>query len=357
DLYKGPIFAWRPGWDAPRQISLGKAATTCAAHATAEVFVCVENVGPGAMIDFDLTGGTLSSGATQISHIIPFRPGTLTSQWRSAFSPDGQYLAFSTGGPSINLDRETLFYVRLDAPAALTTLRAGATRWSLSADGTKLFFLDRYNYDSGGAPSGTLTMIDFPTGANETTLAPDVGSFQVLSDGAVDRGLGFLDGVVKGEGTYKVMKDRARPDDVLTVATEVLGVLALSPDRRFLYCVKGAAKLGTLVKADGSRSECALTSSPSDQFGAPFTPNGALIFCADQPDPIAGVGRGWVASTEGCTGGKLFAGGIDYWFFNGSAGMVYSDDGARDRASLKALSFPGGNSLGPPTRLQEQVGR
>jgi hypothetical protein len=363
DQYSGPIFGWRPNWDAPRQLSLGKTAYSCSAHITAESFVCIENLTTQQPLQFDLTGGNSSTGPKPIKHIVPFRAGNQSSQWRAALTRDGSMLAFSTGGLTV-AERETLYTVRFDVPGVVTTLKVGASRWAISADGTKVYFLANYNYDTMGAPAGTLTMMDFPSGANEKVLAPGVGALQVLAEGDVDKGVGFFDNVIAGKATYKIMSDRNVPSQVITVVTNIGGVLALTRDLRLLYFYKdfnmdnGSTTDGYVVKTDGSQTTCALsTNLNSDQFGASFTRNGAMIFWADNIDQINGVGEGWVANPDGCTGARKFADGIDFWFFRGNDGMVYSDQGMLDYSTLEVATFPGGNSISAPTVVQTQVNR
>ena len=363
NTYSGPIFAWRPGWDAPRKISYSNAAYSCSAHFTAESFVCIENLTATMPLQFDLTGGTPTVGAQLIKHVVPFRAGSQSSQWRAALSRDGQSLAFSTGGLTI-AERETFYVTRFDAPQNVTMVKAGVSRWSLSADGTKVYYLANYNYDTMGAPSGTLTVMDFPSGANERTLAPMVGAVQVLADGAVDKGIAFFDAVIAGKANYKIMKDPTMPTQVTTVITNIGGVVALSRDLRFLVYYRdfnmdnGSTTDSYVVKTDGSMTTCTLTTTlDADQFGAPFTPNGSMVFWVDNVDQIDGVGEAWVANPDGCTGRRKYADRMDFWFLRGNDGMVFSDQGQLDYSTLEAMPFPGGNSLGTATALQPQVNR
>jgi hypothetical protein len=272
-------------------------------------------------------------------------------------------VAFSTGGLTA-MDRETFYTAKFDAPDVVTMVKPGVSRWSISADGTKVYYLAGYNYDTMGAPAGTMTMMDFPSGLNEKTLAPAVGAIQVLADGEVDKGIGFFDSVIAGKATYKIMKDRNVPTTTTTVITNIAGVLALTRDLKYLYFYKefdmdnGSTTDGYIVKTDGLTPPCTLTSTlESDQFGAPFTRNGNLVFWADNIDQIDGVGEGWVATPEGCAGRKKFSDKMDFWFLHGDDGMVYSDEGVLDYSALKFMTFPGGTSVGSPTVVQTQVSR
>jgi hypothetical protein len=367
DQYAGPIFAWRPGWDAPKQISLGKTAYSCSGHGSAEVFVCIENLSSTDPLVFDLTGGQLATGPKLIKHIVPFRAGTQTSQWRAALSRDGQFLAFSTGGLTL-AERETLFVTNLstaDQPTMVGT--PGISRWSISGDSKHYYYLRNYNYDSAGAPSGTMTMADFPTGANEVTLAPAVGAVVPLSDGDVDKGVAFFDNVLASKATFKYMAD-PKTKATVTVVNNIGGTLGVTRDLKLLYYYKdvnpdnGTTTDGYIAKMDGTdvgTGGCALTTQTnSDQFGAPFTKNGSIVMWADNIDPVDGVGEGWWANPAGCTEKHKFADKIDFWFLKDSDGMVYSDQGLADFATLKFATFPGGTSVTfPGTVIQDHVNR
>jgi hypothetical protein len=365
DQYTGPIFAWRPGMEAPKQISLTKTAYSCSAHFTAESYVCIENLSTMDPLVFDLTAGKLSTTAKMVKHIVPFRAGTQTSQWRAALNRSGDTLIFSTGGlTTTSADRETIYLSKFDAPDVVTTLRAGASRWTLSADGTKIYFLANYNYDPM-APAGALTMADYPSGANEKTLVPAVAALQVLADGEVDKGIGFFDTIVNGKATYKIMKDRNVPAMVTTVVTNIGGIIALTRDLKYLYYYKdfnqdnGSTTDGHIALTDGSMTSCPLTMSlDSDQFGSPFNRSGTQVFWTDNVDQIDGVGEGWVGSTAGCANKHKYSDKMDFWFIKGDDGMVYSDEGVADYSALKYALFNGGTTLvGEPHAIQKQVNR
>jgi hypothetical protein len=359
DQYSGPIFAWRPGMDAPRQISLTKTAYSCSGHSTADSYVCIENLSTSEPLVFDLTGGKLSTTPKMIKHIVPFRAGTQTSQWRAALNRAGDTLLFSTGGLTVS-DRETIYVSRFDAPDVVTTLRVGASRWTLSADGTKVYFLANYNYDPT-APAGTLMMADFPGGANEKTLAPAVAALQVLADGEVDKGLGFFDNILVGKATFKIMRDRNVPAAVTTVVTNIGGTIALTRDLKYLYYYKdfnqdnGATTDGYIAKTDGTMTSCTLTATlDSDQFGSPFSEDGSRVFWTDNIDQIDGVGEGWTASTEGCTLRRKYSDKMDFWFVRHNDGLVFSDEGTADHSALKVAPYA---TLATPTVIQRQVYR
>jgi hypothetical protein len=372
--YKGPIFAWRPGWTAAKQISTN-AGFNCSASPTSEVYICVENLSPD-MVDpfqFDLTAGKLSAPGpmitpTVVGRITPQRAGTTSSQWRVSITRAGDYVVWSTGGTT-TADTETLYALKYDdlgtAAAKTVKVLSGVSRWSLSADNTKVFFFRNYNYPAAGVdPAGNLAMADFPSGMNEVALAPTVAAFQVLVTGTgTDGGIGFFDTVKSGTATYKIIKDRAKPTEITTVVSAIPGILALSRDLKYLYYYKqfdpdNGTTDGYIAKTDGTGSSCTLTTSTaSDQYGTAFTPNGQQVFWVDNIDFAEGVGEAWVANPEGCTGKKKWADQMDFWFLHGDEGMVFSDSAGGEISKLKYVNFPNGNSIGNPTLIQDQIAR
>jgi hypothetical protein len=370
--YKGKIFAWRPGMAASKQIS-GNQAFNCSAHFLAEVFVCVENLSDPAVdpFTFDLTAGKLSDAApTVVDHIVPQRPGTQSSQWRVAISRDGSTLAWSTGGTTV-AQTETLWTVKYDDLAAVGTKKtmlgmAGVSRWQISGDGTKVYYLRGYNYPAAGTdPSGNLYVADFPAGTNEVQLVPNVAAFSALSAATnVDSGVGFFDGVKAGTANYRILRDRTKPADITTVVQNVPGILGLSRDLRFLFYNKQEDQDtgltdGYVVKTDGT-GNCTISSNVSilgNVFGAAFSPNSSMVMWVDNVDLNDGVADGYVANPDGCVGKKKWADRADFWFFHGNDGMVFTDTAGAEASELKYVTFTGGTTIGQPVSIQKQIAR
>jgi hypothetical protein len=354
--YRGPIFAWRAGWPAGRQISLTGQAYTCSAHPSAEVAVCMENLttDPGEPIQFDLTAGSLA-GTKQVMRITPTRPGTQMSQWRVAFSRAGDWLAWSTGGLT-PAEPETIYAARVadvGMPEKVITVARAATRWAISADDKKIFFLRDYDFSMPGSPRGTLVAADFPAGGNEATLATGVAAFAVLTAGGVDRGIGFYINAQSGRADFKILPDVSKPGNVVPVLSGVAGLIDLSPD---LAHVMYAAASGTeirIARTDGSGASCSLASAPPVTFiGPTFSPSSTLVFWSDSTDLHTSAATGFVASVD-CSNKRQFANQTDSWFFAGQNALVFSDDATGTFGTL--LTAPISDTLGPPTVLQHQV--
>jgi hypothetical protein len=366
-LYRGRIYAWRPGWSEARQISSAQG-VTCSGHLRSDVAVCIENITAEAVMptQFDLSAGRIgASPLPMVARITPSRQNQ-ASQWRSGFSANGDFFAYSTGGKTVQ-ERETLSVMRSDDTAFLdrrTVVGSGLSRWQIARDGQRWYFLRNYNYSTEGDPAGTLVQADFPSGANETVVGSRVGAFLLLSDGTdADRGIGIYDTVTLGVGTFRILRDAGNPGTAVTIASKVASAV-LSPDLRFTYfstVFDDSTGHGDawIARTDGT-GRCALTTSPTtDSYGSPFLAHSGLVFWADRVDPDTGVGEGWRANPDGCTDKQKFADRVDFWFPARDSGLLYSDMGDGKLATLRTLKL-GPDGAWPPSGsviAQAQVAR
>jgi hypothetical protein len=369
DEYRGPIFAWRPGWPTAHQIS-GPTGYTCVAHERAEAAFCLEALSDPAdpVFSFELHGGPLAIAPLPLlSKVFPLHPDTGASQWAVAFSPAGDYLAYSTGGAT-TAEREALTVVQtVDAayPDRRVKVSAGLSRWTISPDAKKWYFLRDFDYGTAGtSPAGTLAMADFPAGGHEVALAPQVVAMEVLDDGSgADRGVAFYDSVTTGEtAAFKVMRDPGQKE-VVTVSAGVVAAASLSPDLRYAVVATSSNFDGTtdahLVRTDGS-GVCTLVETPTiDFYGQAFLPHAGLVLWTDAIDFGVGVGQGWLAHPEGCGGKRKFADGVDFWFPAHDDGLIYSDGGQAMTADLRYVKLGPGAvwPAGPSPIIRRGVGR
>jgi hypothetical protein len=320
-------------------------------HQELEVVVCLENITPldRMPMQFDLTAGSLTGptpGAKHVARITPVRPGTMdASQWSASYSQDGKYFAYSTGGTKQS-EVETLYAIKtedLGIKDKAMTVGKSIARWQIAVDSQKLYYLGGYNYSESGDPSGTLTMVDFPSGQNATVLMAKVGAYQRLYDGTdTDRGLGVFDNVRDSRGNYSIMGNRNEPAKLVQIA-EGVGGARVSPDLKYVfYNQKSLGERGNrkwdahVIRTDGT-GLCTLRGSPITQlYGAPFPEKSYLIFWTENINPIDQVGDSWVANPADCSGKRKWSTGIDYWFFAGDDGLVYTDEGTQDVATLRS---------------------
>jgi hypothetical protein len=388
ELYKGPVFAWKPGWTAGKQIASNNG-VLCSGHSRADVAVCIENISAEGVMPatWDIHAGGLEGGPMKkVATITPVHPTTEASQWGSGFTTMGEYFVFSTPTAATG-GRETLYYIKTTDIGSATVMPTqvgttpGMSRWTLNAAGTKWFYLRDYNYNREGEPSGTLYTADFPAGGNEvkilstgaTPLIPGgstggVGTYQVLvGPDDLDKGLGLLVNVVGGRGNYKIMNNPAgSPDDpanVISVVNDIATLPIYSPDLRFNYFAKAVDEnVGTtdswVIKSDGMGA-CTLTQTlASSIFGFPFLENAGLVFWMDNFDAATDSGEGWLANPDGCPAAskKKFSNAIDFWFVDGDKGMLYSDDSDGQRVSLRYAAYANG-SLATGQPIQRQIDR
>jgi hypothetical protein len=354
DFFSGPILAWRPGWAAPRL--LAAQASSCDGHPASDVALCVENEQIQAAIanpHFDLHAGRIGTDPLPLAATIYVSTVTNASQWSVAFSPAGDYLAYSTGGV-VMTDPETLYVVKVDdvaAPEKHVTVGKGLSQWDISPDGKRWYYLRDYNYPPRRPPpgttpldpSGTLATADFPAGGNEVSLAPQVGSYVLLGDSTVDRGVSFLDQITAGRGNYKIIPDLTKPTIVNTVTTGLLSAIA-SPDARFSYLQTSYDDVNQVgnalvIKNDGTGMCVLAAGNTSDLYGSPFLASAGQIFWADNIDPVTASAQGWRANPAGCAGKQKFADDLDFWFPVGDRGLIYSDAYTPTGVTLRAAKL------------------
>jgi hypothetical protein len=369
DIYEGPIYAWRPGMDTGRQIT-GSKGVTCSGHFRTDVVVCIEDIVIVAdQIDTLALHAARLTGTTgrlpKVTTIVPTRPMTQSSQWRAGFNRAGDYFSYSTGG-KLTSELETLHVVAtadLGMAGKDVTIGPNISRWEIAVDGKKIYYLKDFNYDPD-APTGNLMAADYPSGANAKVLAPDVGIFRLLFDGTdTDRGLSFYDKIAVGKGTFKLMRDTSGATPAVTKVVENVTGALLSRDLRYaMYSTTVNDQFGTtdalLTRTDGSGGCTLVTTDTTAGYGSAFPPGAGQVFWADNLDPLEDVGEGWTANPTNCSGKRKFADGIDYWFMAGNKGMLFSDSGLGNDATLRYTVFDnGGAGFGAPVEIQKRMQR
>jgi hypothetical protein len=366
--YKGPIYAWRPGWATARQIT-GPNGFSCDGHPATDVAVCLENVttATGAPAQYDLHAGRLGTNALPlVAHILPARADG-AFQTDAAFTPAGDYFAYSAGNVTTN-QPETLYVWKTDElpmPDKRVMVAASVSRWSFSADSKRWYWFRDYNYPalrSGVQSLGTLATADFPGGGNEKVIAMGVNTFQALGDAGVDRGVAFLDGAMSGLANYKMVSDPGKPA-AITMISGGVGGFVLSPDLRYSvlqtqFNTQKSTSDVVVIKNDGG-GRCALApmATADDLLLSPFLPHSGLVFWTDNINATTGLGEGWVARPDGCADRRKFADAIDFWFAAGDDGLIFSDTSTALVATIRYAKLAGGQwpAAGPVT-IREKAG-
>jgi hypothetical protein len=360
--FNGPIFSWRPGWPQAKQLS-GANGYSCEAHGSADSALCIEDIHLEANPPyFDVHAGKVNGNQLPLASRIYPTSSTGARVWSMAFSPAGDYFAYSTGGP-MPADKETLYAWKIDevGMAAKRVTVGNFAQWDIAADGKHWYFLRDYNYpprNSTIEPSGTLMTADFPAGGNPVMLATQVGSYVLLGDG---KGVAYLDKLTGGKGGYKFVKDSAKPTEVVTVATDVMTAL-VSPDLRYSlvqtqFAAGGEVGDAIIIKNDGT-GRCPLAmGTTSTSFGASFLEHSGRVFWADNVSPTTLEGEGWIANPDGCTEKQKFGDKVDFWFLSGDSGLIFSDNASVNTASLKFAKVGAGFPAAGATTIRMNVGR
>jgi hypothetical protein len=315
--------------------------------------------------------------------LFPSHPETGALRWRVGFSADGETLILSSGGPTL-AETEKLSTIPTSSIGTGGTLTAfpggeNITRWTLSANGQKIYYFKEYNYNGGGNQSGTLAVADFPSGANPKDLrgmlvpggtTGGVGAYRVLvNDTGIDSGVGVMSGLAMGRGSYSIIKNPVGSmDDAANVVSVVQATRSLpipSPKLDFnLYALQFSEDSPTsdiwVARSDATRPPCSLTSGiEGGIFGFPFSLSSGLVFWADNYDALTLSADGWLTEPGDCANpGKKrqFASNVDFWFVDDDRMLVYSDSSDGNQVTLKYAPI-NGNTLGAPVTIQTRADR
>jgi hypothetical protein len=142
-------------------------------------------------------------------------------------------------------------------------------------------------------------------------LADNVPDFLSLDGpGGVDRGLAILQNTVQGAGDFRIIHDRARPQEALTIDKGV-EYFEVSPDLTYAFMEEPDSRdhmpEGILARLDGGGS-CIFTVSPGYPVVHPvFLTKTRLMFWGDQrPDGPSDL-EGWYADPERCVPRRRFS--------------------------------------------------
>ncbi len=319
-----------------------------------------------------------------VQKINPIHPATNALRWRVGFTADGESLLLSTGGAA-EADVEKLYTFKSDdlgkAGVVGTPFPGGdnITRWTLSADGKKIYFLKEYNYNAMGNQSGTLWVADFPSGANARELKSGrvpggstggAGAYRILVDAkGADQGVGVLTGLVMGRGSYSLIKNTAGALDDATnvplVAPRTRSLPLASPDLRFsLFAQEFDMTEPTsdiwVARNDGMGQPCPMTGGIAGGiFGFPFSQSGNMVFWTDSYEPATLSADAFYADAADCNNAskkKKFSSHADFWFVDADRMLLYSDESNGAQVSLK-YAWINGTSLSAPVTIQERADR
>ncbi|MEO7668384.1 MAG: hypothetical protein ABIW57_03535, partial [Polyangia bacterium] len=281
----GTAYGWRPGMLDGRQLAQG-VLHDCLPSQKGTSVLCLRDLddpsGTGVTRSELLVGslgGTAAPPLTVLDVVISADSTGTAAQvgLRMGFGLDGSDVLWSSR--SVSRGPEILKTQKVGDPATRMTVASDVSRWRFSSDGTRLYWLSQYNYDTTGKPSGTLQVTPFPAGAAATTLLPEVGNFLVTASGAI-----VAQTRVSGSrGTLQAIPDPATaPGNVTTLDTGVLGIYAAGARTHVAYAKASDISFSDLYvkRLDGTGERCVLTSQPLAPARVTFTASGAGVLWA-----------------------------------------------------------------------------
>jgi hypothetical protein len=364
-LHRGPVFAWRPGWPQPRQISSADG-LLCVGHRSAAVAYCMDDlVGDPMHPDtFELRAGALDPAATgplsSLGRVHPFRADGAIA-WQAAFSPAGDRFAISSPDP----DRatETLRVIAtadLGRTAAQEIVR-DLTSWTITPDGQTLYFLRDEATGIAGDDILALYTAAFPSGSGPVRIAPAVRDYLVTAPGAAESSVGYLaPGNDPDEVHFRLLRDLTMPASAATIFStrdELEGV-SLSPDGR--YTTWRDALLTAQVIRNRDLGACVLNTTPAHHATMPqFSSDTQLVFWTQEASEDDPRQEGFTATPE-CQGKRRFAEAVDVIIPIGDRGAVYTDAYEdhyfTGRLNVARIVGAGADrALGPPRHVQDGV--
>jgi hypothetical protein len=331
DPYTGPIYAWRPGWTAPRL--LASSAYACYGHPVQAVALCIDNVTYDAAdpVEFDLRVGDLEqpSGAVLplVDHVLYARANRQQG-YHVGFSNDGRRAIYTSARSLDSPTPDLRLYPLGSSFSPGQTVIPDVVAWQLSLDGTRIYYLSGFK-DGEGA----LSTADFPSGANAHASLVRTGRYVVLGSAqGEDRGIGyFRQGSGRFLSEYRVIRDRQLLTDTALVFrySEPLEDFHLSPDGRYTGYAKADPTQGFngyLVSGDGL-GECILnTPQGPPAFEYFFLDDSRLVFWEEQSADDSAFSDGWFGKPEGCHDRRLFSRHVYFYTPIRNEGLLYGDE-------------------------------
>jgi hypothetical protein len=344
--FLGAIFAWRPGWAAPHNIS-GATGMVCNGNAKTAAAVCLENPVPDSSNTFvhtaELHAGFLDEKGASLPLVdtvilVAKADAAGVKKWGARLSPDGKSVAWSTR--AMDSGTEDLKWQNLNDDASRATVATDVDQWTISSDAKKWYWLKSFNYDTAGAPAGTLQSAPYPDpGAAAVTIATAVGDFNEAGTGLL-----YRTKVMNDMGTLLLTPDRDVPATVKAVDTGVSFVFGTTSDGKSSTYTKNIQSPATnvflfdvYVGNSAGAMPCTLTATATAFLPPTFLAGGGLVAWGQfnkLTQEIEGLG-----TTIATCATKKFASDIFDWTAIGDEGIVFLDtinpDPAVNEATLR----------------------
>jgi hypothetical protein len=364
EVYRGPVYAWRPGWAEARRISSPRA-VICWGHPEQALAHCLNDfVGPAMRPEsVQLGAGPIADIANNVLAPLPFmrtsRPGSIIA-WEAGFSPRGDTFVLSSPDPDPLVEAVRVIPTsQLQGTGAMPVeILRDATSWSMSRTGKKIFF---YRPEpAAGSEGKSLYAADFPSGANVIKLVTGIRDYLLLGDDTRDVGVAYLLGVGGFRSALRLLTDLGNPASAVTIFEyegELEGI-ALSLDDRFTAW--SDSRFNLRVVRHGDQVSCDLnTTARKDAFAPTFLKSAGLVFWKEDSDEGPDRLDGYLANPDGCTGKRRFGLAVDFTIPIGDRAVVFGDELDSDRGlvTLKYVPIAGGKEwpATEPFRIHDRV--
>jgi hypothetical protein len=364
----GNIFAWRPGWSKPHNLT-GNTGLFCNGHALGKAVACILNAAPDSTGSFihtaELRAGILDDSDTQlplIDTLTIFASATevqnSVQKWGAQLTPDGKSIAWSTRATDMGTED---LHVQALGTTTKVDVATDVSQWVVSPDSASWYWLKSYNYGASGAPSGTLQTAPYPGGGAPVTLAQNVGDFNTTTGGVFYRTQ--ID-TTTGVGNLLLTPDPTMPSKVSMIDTGVQLVFGTTPDGKNISYTKNVQSLtnGFLfdlyVGNSAGNMACTLTSMPT-AFMPPIFIGGGSMVVWGRVNSLTMMLEGVSTTLPGCAPRK-FSTDIFDWQPIAAEGLVYLDeinsDPAINEATLRYGKISQGLLPAVGTVVQERAG-
>jgi hypothetical protein len=357
-VYRGLVYAWRPGWPRPRALTTEKG-LVCFGHPRTAVAFCIEDVvgDPAHPDSFEVHAGSMADPTggplPAAERIHPFRSSGGDAVWGWAFTQSGDLFALASPDPDPAVAAIRVVATKDVGRVTPAVIVRDATNWTLSPDATKVYFVREA---ADGARN--LHMADFPSGAGAVKLQDEVDDY-LLAGSMTGEGVGALARHPPNQLYFRLFRDRTRPTDGLVVftATNMLEGLEVSRDLRYTAWVSAMFQARVVRHADVV--SCLLnTSSRRPAYFPRFSDNTALVFWEEDGLDDSNRRDGFLGRPEDCQGRTRFAQGLDFYHLLGDRGIIYGDElDSQYRVTLKYAPLVGGKEWPAegPVRIHELV--
>lgn len=361
------VYAWRPGWSGGRALM---------AHSTTQPVQCAgapNDAGTVICLAAATNGLYAGSLTTPAAATLPLVETLTNGLAGIAFSPDGLSVVWSVkASSSATAPAETLKMQVIGDATTKKTVASNIAEWSISADGTRWYWLSAPVTDANMVTTGALQTAPYPAGTPPAPIQAKVGQYLLYGPkGAIT--LTTAAAAAAPGSDMNVIPDVDAPVPAVVEASDVIGLVSVTDAATILYATMAqqpstSASAGSSnnvlvdlrsVQADGT-GKCVVAATPSADPGASFNAAGTAVewidVKVDTTGTVTGV-SGQYTTVADCaphpfttslysfydvTSGLLFQQGYDSNAF--TADIDYAPFGATGVPGAPALVQAGADS-------------